>query len=100
MAKKPLKTKGDIVDAVAEISKLPKKDAKAAVEAFVAVAYAGAKQKEGILLPGLGKFTDGARKARTGLNPRTGEKLKIPAAKVLKFKVAKAAKDAILGAKK
>ena len=100
MAKKALKTKSDIVEAVAEISNLPKKDAKAAVEAFVQVAYAGAKQKEGLLLPGLGKFSVGSRKARTGLNPKTGEKIKIPAGKVLKFKIAKAAKDAVLGAKK
>lgn len=100
MAKKTIKTKSDIVEAVAEITQLPKKDAKAAVEAFVAVAYAGAKQKEGILLPGLGKFTVASRKARPGHNPKTGETIKIPAGKVLKFKIAKAAKDAVLGAKK
>jgi hypothetical protein len=56
--------------------------------------------KKGFTLPGLGKLVLVNRKARTGRNPATGEAIKIPAKKVLKFRIAKAAKDAILGAKK
>ena len=52
------------------------------------------------MLPGLGKILKAKRKARVGLNPLTKEKIKIPAKKVLKFRIAKAAKDAILPAKK
>nr|MDA8086156.1 HU family DNA-binding protein [Nitrospiraceae bacterium] len=50
-------------------------------------------------LPGIGKIALVKRKARTGRNPRTGESIKIPAKKAVKFRVAKAAKDAILGKK-
>jgi DNA-binding protein HU-beta len=52
------------------------------------------------VLPGFGKLVKQKRKARTGINPKTQEKIKIPAKTVVKFRVAKAAKDAILGAKK
>lgn len=51
-------------------------------------------------IPGIGKLVLVDRKARMGRNPATGETIQIPAKKVVKFKVAKAAKDAILGAKK
>jgi DNA-binding protein HU-beta len=51
-------------------------------------------------LPGFGKLVKQKRKARTGFNPKTQQKIKIPAKTVVKFRVAKAAKDAILGAKK
>jgi DNA-binding protein HU-beta len=52
------------------------------------------------VLPGFGKLVKQKRKARTGINPKTLEKIKIPAKTVVKFRVAKAAKDAVLGAKK
>jgi DNA-binding protein HU-beta len=52
------------------------------------------------VLPGFGKLVKQKRKARTGVNPKTGVKIKIPAKKVVKFRVAKAAKDAILGTKR
>jgi DNA-binding protein HU-beta len=51
------------------------------------------------VLPGIGKLVLVNRKARMGRNPRTGEPMPIPAKRVVKFRVAKAAKDAILGAK-
>jgi DNA-binding protein HU-beta len=51
------------------------------------------------VIPGLGKLVLANRKARMGRNPQTGEAIKIPAKRVLKFRVAKAAKDAILGKK-
>ena len=100
MAKKEIKTKAQIVEAVAEKSGVSKKQAKAALEALVAIAYEGAKQKDGFTVPGLGKLILKQQKARTGRNPATGAEIKIPAKKVLKFRIAKAAKDAILPAKK
>jgi DNA-binding protein HU-beta len=51
-------------------------------------------------LPGFGKLVKQKRKARTGFNPKTQQKIEIPAKTVIKFRVFKVAKDAILGAKK
>jgi DNA-binding protein HU-beta len=90
-------TKADILDGIAAKAAISKVQAKAAYDALVEIAYAGAKSETGILLPGLGKFVKGQRAARTGRNPATGAVIKIKAAKTLKFKVAKAAKDAVLG---
>ena len=83
---------------VAESAEISKKQAAAAVEALVALAYKNAKN--GFTLPGLGKLVLVNRKARMGRNPATGEAIKIKAKRVVKFRVAKAAKDAILGVKK
>ena len=65
-----------------------------------ALAYKEIKKNGEFILPGFGKLVKQKRKARTGFNPRTQEKIRIPAKTVVKFRVAKAAKDAILGAKK
>jgi DNA-binding protein HU-beta len=89
-------TKSQIVAGVAEASELSKKQVVAALEALVAMAYKGSK--DGFTVPGLGKLVLVNRKARMGRNPATGEAIKIKAKKVVKFRVAKAAKDAILGA--
>ena len=87
-------TKSQIVAGVAEAAGLAKKEAGAAIEALVAWAYKNAKN--GFTVPGLGKLVLVNRKARLGRNPATGETIKIPAKRVVKFRVAKAAKDAIL----
>ena len=97
MAVKPM-TKAQIVTALAEANGLNKKQAGAFLESLSELAYKEAKK--GFTLPGIGKLVVVARKARMGRNPATGEAIKIPAKKVLKFRVAKAAKDAILPAKK
>ena len=68
------------------------------MEALVALAYKNAKNS--FTIPGLGKLVLVNRKARMGRNPATGASIKIPAKRVLKFRVSKAAKDAILGVKK
>ena len=96
MAKKVPTTKSEIMVAIAEAAGISKKQAGAALDEFVAIAYAGAKDKTGIVLPGLGKLIKINRKARMGRNPATGEQIKIAAKKVVKFRVAKAAKDAVL----
>jgi DNA-binding protein HU-beta len=91
-------TKSQIISAVAETTGLTKKQAVATLEAIVNLAYKNAKNS--FTLPGLGKLVLVNRKARIGRNPATGEQIKIAAKRVVKFRVAKAAKDAILGAKK
>jgi len=88
------KTKSQIIAGVAEAAAISKKQAKAALEALVQHAYKGAK--DGFTIPGLGKLVLVNRKARLGRNPATGETIQIPAKKVLKFRLAKAAKDAVL----
>ena len=93
-AAKPL-TKTQIVSRVAEESGITKVQAKAAIETLVSLSYKGAKA--GFTVPGLGKLVLVRRKARKGRNPATGEVIKIPAKRVLKFRIAKAAKDAVLG---
>jgi DNA-binding protein HU-beta len=91
-------TKSQIIGAVAETTGLTKKQAAATLEAIVNLAYKNAKNS--FTLPGLGKLVLVNRKARMGRNPATGETIKIAAKRVVKFRVAKAAKDAILGPKK
>ena len=90
-------TKSQIVAAIADKAEISKKQVKASLEALTELAYKNAKN--GFTIPGIGKLVLVQRKARMGRNPATGESIKIPAKKVVKFRVAKAAKDAILGAK-
>ncbi len=91
-------TKSQLVARIAEKAGIKKKAALEILEEIVSIAYKEAKN--GFTLPGLGKLVLVNRKARMGRNPATGEAIKIPAKKVVKFRVAKAAKDAILGKKK
>ena len=93
---KPL-TKSQIVTAIADANGLTKAQASAILESIVQLAYKNAKSS--FTLPGLGKLVLVNRKARMGRNPATGATIKIPAKRVVKFRVAKAAKDAILGSK-
>ncbi len=92
-------TKAGLLEAIADAAKITKKQAADAYAAFLAAAYKNAKAKEGYMVPGLGKLIMGERKARKGRNPLTGAEIKIPKAKILKFRVAKAAKDAVIGKK-
>jgi DNA-binding protein HU-beta len=90
-------TKSQLVTKLAEKASLTKKAASDILEFIAEVAYKEAKNT--FTLPGIGKLVLVQRKARMGRNPATGEAIKIKAKKVVKFRVAKAAKDAILGAK-
>ncbi len=76
---------------------MTRKDAVRTLESIAELAYKEARN--GFTLPGIGKLVLVNRKARMGRNPRTGEPLQIPAKRVVKFRVAKAAKDAILSKK-
>ena len=87
-------TKSQIISKLAEATDLTKKNVIGVVESLVCLAYKEAKK--GFTIPGLGKLVLVNRKARIGRNPATGEQIKIPAKKVLKFRIAKAAKDAVL----
>ena len=91
-----IQTKSEIMAALAEAGGISKKQASLVWEKLLAIAYAGAKGPKGILLPGLGKLIKAKRKARMGRNPATGATIKIPARTVVKFRLAKAAKDAVL----
>jgi DNA-binding protein HU-beta len=96
-------TKSATIAKVAELAgkalgtEMSKKQIGAVLDALVALAYKEAKNK--FTLPGLGKLELKNRKARMGRNPKTGEPIQIPAKRVVKFRVAKAAKDSILGTK-
>jgi DNA-binding protein HU-beta len=88
-------TKSQIIAKIADDAGVSKVQAKAALESIVTQAYEGAAS--GFTVPGLGKLVKVKRKARMGRNPATGEQIQIKAKTVLKFRIAKAAKDAILG---
>ena len=87
-------TKSKIIAGIADATEISKKQGAVALEALVKMAYANAK--DGFTIPGLGKLVKVRRKARMGRNPATGAVIQIPARTVLKFRIAKAAKDAIL----
>ena len=87
-------TKAQLVAQLADRVCVSKKEVGAVLDELAAQAYAQAKN--GFTIPGIGKLVLQHRKARMGRNPQTGEAIKIKAKKVVKFRVAKAAKDAIL----
>jgi DNA-binding protein HU-beta len=91
-------TKSQIIQTLAEETGLSKKDVQNVLNAQAELAYAQANL--GFTFPGIGKLVVQQRKARKGRNPATGETIKIPAKKVLKFRIAKQAKDAIVPEKK
>jgi DNA-binding protein HU-beta len=90
-------SKSQVAAAVADKNGLSKKQAAEILDSIAELAYKNAKNT--FTLPGLGKLVLVNRKARVGRNPATGQPINIPAKRVVKFRVAKAAKDAILGAK-
>ena len=90
------KTKSQISSALAEKLSISKVEATRFMETFAELAFAEAKSEGTFTVPGLGKLVLVDRKARQGRNPQTGEVIQIPAKKVVKFRIAKACKDAIL----
>jgi DNA-binding protein HU-beta len=89
-------SKSEVIEGIAEKAGVTKQMAEAMLEGLAQLAYANAK--DDFTIPGIGKLVVVDRKARTARNPKTGAEIQIPAGKALKFKIAKAAKDAILGA--
>lgn len=92
---KPM-TKSQFMAALSEKSGMSKKEMTEMWEMFVDMVYTHVKADGEVTLPGLGKMQKKHRNARMGRNPATGEQISIPAKTVLKFRVAKSAKDAIL----
>lgn len=88
-------TKAELIDKVASGAKLSKADAGRALDAALDAVKAGLKKGQKITLVGFGTFSISKRKARMGRNPRTGQAIKIPAAKIPKFSAGKALKDAV-----
>ena len=88
-------TKPELVNKIAEKSNLSKKDAAAALDALTSTITEALKAEGKLAIPSLGTFQVKEHAARTGHNPRTGEKVEIAAKRVPAFKPAKALKDAI-----
>jgi DNA-binding protein HU-beta len=93
-------TKTQLVREVAEKHGINNKTAAAFLEHLVELAIKETKKNGAFVVPGLGKLVKANRKARMGRNPQTGEAIKIPAKTVVKFRVAKPAKEAIAPPKK
>ena len=87
-------TKTETVRELSERAQIDRKQANQVLEELAKMAYENAR--DGFTIPGLGKLVLVDRKARMGRNPATGEAIQIPAKRVLKFRIAKQAKDAVL----
>lgn len=87
--------KQELISVVASKAGLTKKDASAAVEAFLDAVAASLKKGEAVLLTGFGKFEVRQRASRPGINPHTKSKITLPATKVPAFKAGKALKSAV-----
>ncbi|HCC57227.1 MAG TPA: DNA-binding protein [Solibacterales bacterium] len=93
-------TQTQLMRTLAESCEVPNKTARLFLDTLASMAVSEVKKNGVFVLPGLGRLVRQERKARMGRNPATGESIKIPAKKVVKFRVAKAAKDSIVPPKK
>ncbi len=93
-------TQTAIVRELAETAGINNRVAKQFMDSIAEMAVRETKKSGVFILPGIGRLVRADRKARTGRNPATGEAIKIPAKKVVKFRVAKSVKDAIVPPKK
>jgi DNA-binding protein HU-beta len=101
MAEAPKRmTQTAIVRELAETSGINNRVAKQFIDTLAEMAVRETKKSGVFILPGIGRLVRAERKARTGRNPATGETIKIPAKKVVKFRIAKSVKDAIVPPKK
>jgi DNA-binding protein HU-beta len=88
-------TKAQLVSLIAGKAELTKSTANEVLDLIAKTAVTETKKNGQFVIPGIGKLVKSKRKARTGRNPQTGEAIKIPAKTVVKFRVAKACKDAV-----
>lgn len=88
--------KSQLLQTLAEKTGKSRKEVSEMLDVLVSTAYSEAKRNGEFTIPGLGKLQKKDRAARMGRNPATGEQISIPAKTVVKFRIAKAAKDAIL----
>jgi len=89
-------TKSQLMGVLSEQTGMTKKDIVNLMDVLAKLAYKEVKKSGEFVLPGFGKMVKAKRKARMGVNPATGEKIKIPAKTVVKFRLAKVAKEAVL----
>ncbi|HRQ04913.1 MULTISPECIES: HU family DNA-binding protein [Nitrosomonas] len=87
--------KSDLIDAIAQSANITKAEAGDALDGALSAIKDALSRNDSVTLVGFGTFKVGERAARTGRNPRTGEEIKIEAAKVPKFIAGKALKDAV-----
>lgn len=92
-------TKTQLQQTLAEQTGTDKKTVVALMNALVETAYRETRKKGEFVIPGIGKLVKQKRKARAGVNPKTREKIKIAAKTVVKMRLAKSAKDAVLAGK-
>ncbi len=92
-------TKSQLVQRLAEAAELNKKQADAVLQKLVDVTVSSVRKGDPVKIPGLGTFRKVQTKARMGRNPQTGEQIKIPARKKVRFSVAKTFKESVLGKK-
>ena len=88
-------TKDQLIEGVAAKLSIPKKQAAEALEAITDEITKALTKGDKVVLTGFGIFKISARKARVGINPRTGAKVQIPASKAPKFRAGKALKEAV-----
>lgn len=100
MAEAKRMTQTAIIRELAETTGVNNRVTKQMMEALADLAVRETKKNGVFVMPGIGRLVRAERKARTGRNPATGETIKIPAKKVVKFRVAKSVKDAIVPPKK
>src|SRR6202165_3584425 len=93
-------TKAELQSALAEATQTDKSTAGVFLDTLGALAYKEIKKNGEFVVPGFGKLVKQQRKARTGFNPKTQQKIKIPAKTVVNLRVAEAAKNGILGVQK
>ena len=87
--------KADMIERIAQAAEISRSAAERAVDALVAAVKISLRKGDAVTLVGFGSFYASQRAARAGRNPRTGAALRIPAARVPKFRAGKALKDAI-----
>jgi DNA-binding protein HU-beta len=93
-------TKSQLVQKLADSADVTKKQADILLQSLVELTVSSVKKGDPVKIPGLGIFRKVQTKARMGRNPQTGDAIKIPARKKVRFSVAKTFKDSVLGAKK
>ncbi len=89
-------TKSQLLNVLAEKTGMSKKEVTEFMDTFAALAYSEVRESGEFIIPGIGKLVKKDRAARMGRNPATGESIQIAAKTVVKFRVAKAAKDSVL----
>lgn len=89
-------TKSQLIDNLSTVTNVPKQDVASVLDGLTAMAYEYVKADGEFPLPGFGKVVKAFRKERVGRNPATGETINIPAKTVVKFRLTKALKEAVL----